>query len=139
MYTIMTYHYLQRLRRRIGRAAARCGCRARTDVAPPAASQRSGAAAASSSHVGTRQSTRSSSRTPTFSQGDDDDDEAEQDDEEEHEDEEASTHDEIGMSQMPDAPSTQASQRPRHSAHPPSTYTLGTDALAKGKGRAKRQ
>jgi hypothetical protein len=45
--------------------------------------------------------------------------------------------DEIGPSQLHDAPSTQAS--PRRSNHPPNRYTPGTDALGKGKGKTKRR
>jgi hypothetical protein len=45
--------------------------------------------------------------------------------------------DEIGPSQLHDAPSTQAS--PRRLIHPPNRYTPGTDALGKGKGKTKRR
>ncbi|CAN6321728.1 unnamed protein product [Urochloa humidicola] len=43
--------------------------------------------------------------------------------------------DEIGPSQLSDAPSTQPTQRRRHL--PPSRYTPGSDALGKVKGKAK--
>ena len=73
----------------------------------------------------------SPTRSDTFpSQGgeDEDDDEVEQ------------TYDEIGPSQLVDAPSTQPTQPVRRRRRrEPSRYTPGTDALGKGKGKARRQ
>jgi len=48
--------------------------------------------------------------------------------------------DELGLSQLPDAPSTQPPQVARRRRRSPSRYTPGTDALGhKGKGKTRRQ
>ena len=84
----------------------------------------------SSSHGGT-----SAATVDTF-QGDGDEDDVEGDEEAKER-----GHDELGESQLQDAPSTQptpvAGTRRRR---PPCTYTPGTDALGhKGKGKTRRQ
>ncbi|CAN6240298.1 unnamed protein product [Urochloa humidicola] len=141
--------FLQKLQRRLKRVAARCGCRAQVlaDVAAGPSHQASGSAALASSTHGTARQHRascsaaaassggsahaaasSSSTTPTFSDdlGDDDDGEQSQ-----------QQHDEIGVSQMPDAPpSSQPAQRRRRL---PLRHTPGTDALGRGKGKGKRR
>ncbi|CAN6174337.1 unnamed protein product [Urochloa humidicola] len=131
--------FLKKLQTRLKRVAARCGCRAQvmTDVvAPSHRASRSAAGSAnraSSSHGRTREASgsaaaASSSTTPTFSDNLDDDDDEEQP---------QPQHDELGMSQMPDAPpSSQPAQRRRR---PPVRHTPGTDALARGKGKGKRR
>ena len=72
----------------------------------------------------------SSPTSDTFpDEGGEDDDEVEQ-----------QTYDEIGPSQLVDAPSTQPTQPVRRRRRrEPSRYTPGTDALGKGKGKARRQ
>jgi hypothetical protein len=80
-----------------------------------------------------------SSHPPTGSRGVCTDDDHE-DDNDDHEDEDQG-HDEIGPSQLDDAPWTQPSQQVGTRRHrPPDPYTLGTHALGhKGKGRSRRQ
>ena len=50
-------------------------------------------------------------------------------------------HEELGPSQLQDAPSTQPTQPPgTRRCRPPDPYTLGTNALGhKGKGKTRRQ
>ena len=75
----------------------------------------------------------SSSQAPTGSIGiayeDEDDDEVDQ------------RHEELGLSQLQDAPSIQPTQPSgTRRRRPPDPYTLGTDALGhKGKGKTRRQ
>ena len=75
----------------------------------------------------------SSSQAPTGSIGiayeDEDDDEVDQ------------RHEELGPSQLPDAPSTQPTQPlGTRRRRPPDPYTPGTSALGhKGKGKTRRQ
>jgi hypothetical protein len=52
----------------------------------------------------------------------------------------AAAHEEIGSSQLQDAPTTQPSQLTPRTRRPCDPYTLGTDALeAKGKGKTRRK
>ena len=66
-------------------------------------------------------------------------------DEDEHEDDDEDDvdqrHEELGPSQLHDAPSTQPTQPPgTRQRRPPDPYTLGTSALGhKGKGKTRRQ
>jgi hypothetical protein len=54
-------------------------------------------------------------------------------------DEEEDGAEEIGVSQLEDAPFTQPSQQAaRRQRHPCDPYTPGTDALGKGKGKTMR-
>ena len=56
------------------------------------------------------------------------------------EDEVEQRQEEIGPSQLVDAPSTQPSQPPAHRRHrSPTCYTPGTDALGKGTGKTRRR
>ncbi|CAO2039934.1 unnamed protein product, partial [Urochloa humidicola] len=99
-----TVQFLDRLYTRLRRAAARCGCRARTMHSVHDPSTGSG----------------STSHAITFS---DDDEEVRH------------MQDEIGPSQLEDAPLTQPS--PHRRRGPPSRYTPGTDALGKVKAKGK--
>ncbi|CAN6336643.1 unnamed protein product [Urochloa humidicola] len=106
--------FLGRLGRRLRRAAARCGCRTTVamDVHKPPARF--------SDTMCAGQSTSRSTRD-TFEDTSGQDDEAE----------------EIGSSQLTDAPSTQPTQPgPRRQRRPRDRYTPGTDALG-GKGKTK--
>ncbi|CAN6218399.1 unnamed protein product [Urochloa humidicola] len=141
--------FLQKLQRRLKRAAARCGCRAQVlaDVAAaPSHRSSSRAVTASSSHAVARQSaTATSSRT--FSSGNGEDDEQLEGEGEEGEQqgegvegegddgEQQPPYDELGLSQLPDAPAS--SQPARRLRRPPARHTPGTDALRKGKGKGK--
>ncbi|CAN6215829.1 unnamed protein product [Urochloa humidicola] len=134
--------FLQKLQRRLRRAAARCGCRAQVlaDVAAaPSHRSSSRAVTASSSHAA---ATASSSRT--FSSGEDDSQlQGEGEEEEQGEEvegagedgEQQPPYDELGLSQLPDAPAS--SQPARRRRRPPARHTPGTDALGKGKGKGK--
>uniref|UniRef100_K3YXU0 Aminotransferase-like plant mobile domain-containing protein n=1 Tax=Setaria italica TaxID=4555 RepID=K3YXU0_SETIT len=117
-----TRSFLERLSNRLRRAAARCGCRTVTtrDVHVP--SLREGG-------VGTSSQGPSGSKSIASEEDDDDDDDEQR-------------AEELGPSQLQEAPLTQPTQvvggtrlrRPR----PP--YTPGTDALGhKGKGKTRRQ
>ncbi|CAO1948984.1 unnamed protein product [Urochloa humidicola] len=97
---------LERLHRRLCRVAARCGCRTQvlTDVQTIAASHHSSDLHASSSRgIACQSAMESSSKTPTFN---DDDQEDEEEVEEQEDEEQQPEYDEIGMSQLPDAPSS---------------------------------
>ncbi|XP_034583403.1 protein MAIN-LIKE 1 isoform X2 [Setaria viridis] len=116
-----TRSFLERLSNRLRRAAARCGCRTATtrDVHIP--SLREGG-------VGTSSQGPSGSKSIASEEEDDDDD-----------DEQGA--EELGPSQLQEAPLTQPTQvvgtRLRRSRSP---YTPGTDALGhKGKGKTRRQ
>ena len=76
----------------------------------------------------------SSSQAPI---GDEDEDEDKDDDD----DDVDQRHEELGPSQLQDAPSTQPTQPPgTRRRHPPDPYTPGTSALGhKGKGKTRRQ
>ena len=75
-----------------------------------------------------------SSSRPTMDTFQSDDDEDEEGVAEERD------YDELGLSQLPDAPSTQPMQVARRRRRAPSRYTPGTDALGhKGKGKTRRQ
>jgi hypothetical protein len=106
------------------RPAARCGCRTATtqDMYVPSSSRGGGG---TSSHGPTR-----SIGTP-YEDEDDDEDDKDVDPRQE----------EIGTSQLHDAPSTQPTQQVgTRRRRPPQTFTLGTDALGhKGKGKTRRQ
>ncbi|CAO2043452.1 unnamed protein product [Urochloa humidicola] len=141
--------FLKKLQRRLKRVAARCGCRVQvmTDMAVAPSHRPSGSAAdASSSHGTARRvsgsaAVASSSSTPTFTFSEDDDYTEEQSQQHGGQDDEGDKqqpgHEEIGMSQMPDAPrSSQPAQRRRR---PPVRHTPGTDALGRGKGKGKRR
>jgi hypothetical protein len=81
----------------------------------------------------------SSSHAPIGSRGICTEDEDEDDD---HDQEDVDQgHEELGPSQLEDAPSTQPTQQVgTRRRRPPDPYTLGTHALGqKGKGRSKRQ
>ncbi|CAN6327793.1 unnamed protein product [Urochloa humidicola] len=137
--------FLERLQRRLRRAAGRCGCRPQVleDVAP-APSHRSGhsGVAASSSAARAGHSGVAGSSSHTFTQDDEEHQEIEGDEDQELEGDEQQElegmeqqPDELGMSQLPDAPpSTQPIQRRRR---PPVRHTPGTDALGKAKGKGK--
>ena len=74
-----------------------------------------------------------SSSRPTMDTFQSDDDEDEEGVAEERD------YDELGLSQLPDAPSTQPSQVARRRRRSPCRYTPGTDALGhKGKGKIGR-
>ena len=62
-------------------------------------------------------------------------------DEEDDDDEVDQRHEELGLSQLQDAPSTQPTQPTgTRRCCPPDPYTLGTDTLGhKGKGKTRRQ
>ena len=62
-------------------------------------------------------------------------------DEDEDDDEVDQRHEELGPSQLQDAPSTQPTQPPgTRRCCPPDPYTLGTNTLGhKGKGKTRRQ
>ena len=62
-------------------------------------------------------------------------------DEDKDDDEVDQRHEELGPSQLQDAPSTQSTQPSCTTRHrPPDPYALGTDALShKGKGKTRRQ
>nr|XP_034588386.1 uncharacterized protein LOC117850641 [Setaria viridis] len=116
---------LERLSNRLRRAAARCGCRTATtrDVHVPALRV---------TGVGTSTQGPSGSKSIASEELDDDDDD----------DDDEQRAEEIGPSQLQEAPLTQPTQvvggtrlrRPR------SPYTPGTDALGhKGKGKTRRQ
>jgi hypothetical protein len=81
----------------------------------------------------------SSIHQPTGSRGVCNDDD-EEDDDDDNEDEDQG-HEEIGPSQLDDAPWTQPSQQVgTRRRRPPDPYIPGTDALGhKGKGRSRRQ
>ncbi|TVT99474.1 hypothetical protein EJB05_55143, partial [Eragrostis curvula] len=136
---------MERLQRRLRRVAARCGCRAQTmqDVAPPVVSpERSRASGGSRSCAsggsrsrGRASSSRgaSSSRTRSRARGSSSSDASDGNDH----DYEAPEQDEIGPSQLGDAPSSsQATQRTRRlvDRYTPRTYALGN----KGKGKRGR-
>ena len=123
---------LQRLARRLRRAATRCGCRSMTgtDVQGPSTqrydtSAGHGYSSRQGAQSGAHTSSLSTRSTFSASGSDNAGDQAE----------------EIGPSQMPDAPSTQTSQpRAHRRRRAPDQYTPGTDALgAKGKGKARKQ
>jgi hypothetical protein len=82
----------------------------------------------------------SSSHPPTWSRGICTEDDDEDDDDDDHEDVDQG-HEELGPSQLDDAPWTQPTQQVgTRRRRPPDPYTLGTHALGhKGKGRCKRQ
>ena len=109
---------LQRLARRLRRAAARCGCRTMgtMDVQQPSLH------AGPSGGQGSSESTRDSVQDTAAGTGKD-------------------MAEEIGTSQLQGAPSTQESQPPAQRARRPrDCYTPGTDALGrKGKGKTRRQ
>uniref|UniRef100_K3YLZ9 Aminotransferase-like plant mobile domain-containing protein n=1 Tax=Setaria italica TaxID=4555 RepID=K3YLZ9_SETIT len=116
---------LERLSNRLRRAAARCGCRTATtrDVHVPALRVPG---------IGTSSQGPSGSKSIASEEVDDDDDD----------DDDEQRAEEIGPSQLQEAPLTQPTQvvggtrlrRPR------SPYTPGTDALGhKGKGKTRRQ
>ena len=98
---------------RLRRAAARCGCRTNTtqEVYVPSAG---------------RGGLGSSSQAPTKDEDEDDVDQR---------------HEELGPSQLHDAPLTQPTQPPgTRRRRPPDPYTPGTSALGhKGKGKSRRQ
>ncbi|CAN6305867.1 unnamed protein product [Urochloa humidicola] len=136
--------FLQKLQRRLKRAAARCGCRAQVlaDVAAaPSHRSSSQARTASSSHATAR--TASSSRTFSSSNGEDAEDEEQLEGSGEGEDGDGQSeeggqqhpYDELGMSQLLDAPAS--SQPARRRRRPPVRHTPGTDALGKAKGKGK--
>ena len=62
-------------------------------------------------------------------------------DEDEDNDDVDQRHEELGLSQLQDAPLTQPTQPPgTRRCCPPNPYTLGTSALShKGKGKTRRQ
>jgi hypothetical protein len=84
----------------------------------------------------------SSSHPPTGSRnhGTEEDDDEDDDDDDEDEDEDQG-HEEIGPSQLDDAPWTQPTQPVgTRRRRPPDPYTPGTHALGhKGKGKSRRQ
>ena len=77
----------------------------------------------------------SSSQAPTGSIG------IAHEDEDKDDDEVDQRHEELGLSQLQDAPSTQPTQPSgTRQRRPPDPYTLGTSALGhKGKGKTRRQ
>uniref|UniRef100_K4AJ17 Aminotransferase-like plant mobile domain-containing protein n=1 Tax=Setaria italica TaxID=4555 RepID=K4AJ17_SETIT len=123
-----TRSFLERLSNRLRRAAARCGCRTATtrDVHVP--SLREGG-------VGTSSQGPSGSKSIASEEDDDDDDDDDGGDDEQR-------AEEIGPSQLQEAPLTQPTQAVGGTRlrHPRSPYTPGTDALGhKGKGKTRRQ
>jgi hypothetical protein len=70
-------------------------------------------------------------------------DDEDDDDDDEHDDDAsagAAGQEEVGPSQLHDAPTTQPSQLTARRRHPRDPYTLGNDALgAKGKGKTRRK
>ncbi|XP_066323227.1 uncharacterized protein, partial [Miscanthus floridulus] len=133
----MTQNFLTRLAHRLSRAAARCGCGTSVamDVhAPPTGLSDTSVCLGTSSHGGTASRGQSSSRATmdTF-QG--------LRDEDEDEDENEGGYEELGPSQLLNAPSTQPTQPDgTRRRHPPDPYTPGTWALGhKGKGKTRRQ
>jgi hypothetical protein len=70
----------------------------------------------------------------------DDEDEDDDDDDDDDTGAGATGQEEIGPSQLQDAPTTQSSQLTPRRRHPRDPYTPGTDALgAKGKGKTRRK
>ena len=114
---------LQRLAHRLRHAAGSCGCWPATteDVYVPSLF---------------RGGVSSSSQTPI---GDDQEDEEEDEDEDEDKDVDHK-QEELGLSQLQDAPSTQPTQQlGTRQCRPPDPFTLGTSALGhKGKGKTRR-
>ncbi|XP_021304829.1 serine/threonine-protein phosphatase 7 long form homolog [Sorghum bicolor] len=127
-------NFLGRLARRLRRAAARCGCgtSAAMNVHVPQERQCNTPVVHGTSSLGGSGGQSSSRPTMDTFQSDDDEDEegvAEERD-----------YDELGLSQLPDAPSTQPTQVARRRRRSPCRYTPGTDALGhKGKGKTRRQ
>ena len=79
----------------------------------------------------------SSSCTATFSDLQDDEDEADEDQAEDDDADQSREYDEIGTSQLQDAPcATQPTPRPRR---PPACHTPGIDALGRGRRWSKRK
>uniref|UniRef100_K3YL96 Aminotransferase-like plant mobile domain-containing protein n=1 Tax=Setaria italica TaxID=4555 RepID=K3YL96_SETIT len=112
-----TYSFLERLSCRLRRAAARCGCRTATtrDVHVP-----------SPGRGGIGSSSQAATQAKGIAYEDEDNDER---------------HEELGLSQLHDAPLTQPTQPTgTRRCRPPSLYTPGTDTLGhKGKGKTRRQ
>ncbi|CAN6303670.1 unnamed protein product [Urochloa humidicola] len=120
--------FLGKLSRRLRRAAGRCGCRVSVamDVHAPRVEHGTGTSehgAATSVDPGATSSSRA-----TFEDSTTDDDQPT-----------PTGPEELGMSQLPDAPSMQPTQLPaQRRRRPRDPYTPSTDALgAKGKGKGK--